>query len=130
MPSPQSIIRRIAAQVRRDRERLGECPRGRCIDWTLALVEALRAGGFPAVRAYGVIHPDGYWAEGGTVVFSGESWNEDWVNHNWAMVGDLVIDIGADQFNPILKGRKFPPVFVRRIDRAPRHALVEVVLPR
>jgi hypothetical protein len=127
--------------TRRDRENLasiakqvrGECSlvRGECIDLTVDLVRSLRTAGYPARRIAGVVHPDGYWDDNGKPhLFSrgDPPTGDDWMNHNWAEVEGVVVDVSADQFNEVMHPRRrFPPILVAPAKKLRTHEAVEVV---
>jgi transglutaminase-like putative cysteine protease len=90
-------IRQIAAKVRRTI--IASCARGRCYDATTALVATLRKVGYPATHVFGVFRA--------TPIRR----TEDWYEHHFALIGNLVVDITADQFNDAL-AVPFPEVYV------------------
>lgn len=127
-------LQAIAARVRR---RLGVC-RLQCVEFSIALRNALRRAGFPAIRVYGFFLTDGVW--------DGDAWGEgpvEWfprlprrrskeispqhMDHNWVAVGDLIVDIGAEQFNPLLRGEIMPSVYIARARDARRYVAQEIV---
>ena len=103
-----------------------------CVAHSIALRDALRANGFPqAERVYGHVMVDGNWRDkwgSGPVDWASEDETvEQDMDHNWVEVDGLVVDIGAEQFNPLLKGAKFPPVYIAPMAQARRHVGEEII---
>jgi hypothetical protein len=128
------VIKVVAIRLR---DVLGFCNLD-CRPYAQTLVQVLRLLGYPAQRVYGWVRVDGNW-DGGDwgvppVAWKGEldedgqpkGFDEN-LDHNWVVVNDLLIDIGAEQFNPLIRGKKFPAVYIARFDQAPRHAAGEIM---
>lgn len=130
------VIKVVAIRLR---EALGFCNLD-CRPYAQTLVQVLRLLGYPAQRVYGWVRVDGNW-DGGDwglppVVWKNEQpafnadgepngFDED-LDHNWVVVDDTLIDIGAEQFNPLIRGKGFPAVYITRADQAPRHIVAEI----
>ena len=148
----EEAIRGIAWRVR---DRLGYCD-AECVTHAEELRNALLASGWYAVRVFGYFLLDGIWigepskeqlawiAEGGhgkppsplPVEWAKDTGPEgadmDYDHpHNWVIVGDYVVDTGAEQFNPLirLQREKSPPIYVAHRSRAHRY-VVEEIVPR
>jgi len=121
-------IVRVAKGVR---QKLGRCAL-QCRSHADELRDALQAAGFDAVRVYGWMQVDGNWRDqwgSGPVDWLKDDPTVEWnMDHNWVEVdGQLVVDTGAEQFNPLMKRIVFPPVYVSRKSKARRHIGAETV---
>lgn len=122
-PNDRAFIMQIAQEVRNERR---GCVRGWCLPASIRLADRLRRLGYPARRVWGFLLTDGE--------FEGE-WGGDspiiWADddptvqrdmpHNWVTVDNLLIDITAEQFNRVIRGEQFPPVYLTTIDSASRY---------
>lgn len=108
-------VRKIAEYVRNGCRKRME-PLGNCSYYTRALVDELRKAGFPAKHVLGIVRLDGSYTDhwGGNIDWAKD--NDNWIYHQFAMVGDWVIDIAADQINALIEApmERIPPVFIRR----------------
>lgn len=111
----QRAIERIARSVR---ARYGRHVWLRCAEITQELVTRLRIAGFDAKHVYGAIHVEGNYANEyghGAIVWADEGEPVDWLDHHWAQVGDVIIDVSVDQFNPLMRpANKFRAVTIGR----------------
>ena len=107
------MIKRIReiAKIARAQMEGGLCPRCHCFDYTEYLVSLLYSRcGIEAQHVIGVVLYDDY--------YRGDK--DAWGNHQWAMVGDVLVDISGDQFSipeddgyvPIRGKRRIPKVNV------------------
>jgi hypothetical protein len=131
-------IKQIATDVRGE---LGFCDLG-CVNQSNVLRDALREEGYKADRVFGYLLTDGYYdgAWGKSPIVWGDNLEADrrgkevetdyHLFHNWVEVDGLVVDIGCDQFNPLLKGKKLPVVYIEKTANAIRHDGQEVVPPK
>jgi hypothetical protein len=125
--SDTARIRSIAEGVR---NRLGRCELA-CVNHANVLRDELRKAGFSANRVYGYLLSDGSWGDGwgrGRIEWGGrrpkrggELLTDRHLDHNWVEVDGLVVDTGAEQFNPLLKTGQFPPVYIAPLSRATRY---------
>jgi len=127
-PEAKVEITGIAKSVR---QKLGQCELA-CINHSIVLRDALRDAGYDAVRVFGYMQVDGNWRDqwgSGPVDWMEDDPTVEWnMDHNWVEIdGQLVVDTGAEQFNPLMKSIRFPPVYVASWARAKRHIGKETV---
>ena len=131
-------IKQIATDVRGE---LGFCDQD-CVNQSNVLRDALREEGYKADRVFGYLLTDGYYdgAWGKSPIVWGENLEDDrrgkevetdyHLFHNWVEVDGLIVDIGCEQFTPLLKGKKLPAVYIEKTANAIRHDGMEVVPPK
>lgn len=125
-------IRKIAEQVSSD---LGPCNL-QCRNHAEVLCGRLKDEGFDAKHVWGYIRVDGnfidQWGSGPVEWF--QSYDPDHIDHNldhhWVEVAGYVVDTGCAQFNQLVKGERFPEVYVESIIKAKRHRKEEIVSRR
>lgn len=92
------------------------------------LVDVLRDQGYDVRHVYGAIHVEGNYATayGHPPVHWNDKYDDiEWMDHHWAMVGDLIIDISVDQFNPLMrKANRFKAVMVGPESAFPFHEFI------
>lgn len=106
------LVRKVATALR---YQLGYCNLG-CERAARELTKRLRGRGIDAHHWYGHVEVDGnfdeQWGSGPVSWYQDDPTVERWLDHHWVMVGDTVVDIGAEQFNPLLKDEEFPAVYI------------------
>lgn len=120
-------ITHIAAALR---QQLGRCEL-ECPAYAGHLRDALRRHGYPAEHVYGYVLVDGNWRDqwgvGPVDWYDEDDTVERNMDHHWVTVGNLVVDIGAEQFNPLMRDQHFPAVYIARRRQAQRHVPQEVL---
>lgn len=114
-------IHAIAASVRKD---LGYCDL-QCGAHATELAKRLRRSNCKARRVYGFVRVDGNfrdtWGRGPVDWWPQHRDIDRDLDHHWVEVGNYVIDTGAQQFNRLIRGRKFPSIYVMRKSQALRY---------
>lgn len=118
-------IRKIAESARR---KLGASSL-QCCRFATELCKMLRDAGFDAKHIYGHVLVDGnydgvQWGEGPVSWYKDDKTVERWMDHHWVEIDGMIVDIAADQFNPLIEGRGFDPVFIGKSNRHKKQLVV------
>ena len=117
-------IKDIATRLKR---KLGICDL-ECRRYAHLLHKALKANGFDSEWVLGYIIVDGnydeQWGSGPVSWWKDDKTVKRNMDHYWVVVEGVMVDIGCDQFNPLIKGKKYPLVFIGK-DR--RHKMMKLI---